>query len=165
MVGSPLSFPNPCALLSILPEERGRVNMDKALLGPGLALVLWTGVMWAWVLKSRLPLLRALRAGRVPSASAAFPPEVARVSNNYNHLHEQPTVFYAVLAFATLGELGSPLAVGAAWAYVAFRIGHSLEQARHDRIPRRFLWFLLASLAHFVLLAAVLGQLWLGGRS
>ena len=130
--------------------------MDKGLLGPGFALVLWTGVLWGWVLASRLPLLKALRAGQRPPGGNPFPPEVLRISANYNHLHEQPTVFYAVLCLGTLAGAESPLAVGAAWAYVVLRVAHSLEQARYDRIPKRFAWFLLASLAHFVVTASVL---------
>lgn len=105
-----------------------------------------------------IPLAAAESASRRAKAAGGnpFPPEVARISANYNHLHEQPTVFYAVLCLGTLAGAESPLAVAAAWAYVLLRVGHSLEQARHDRIPKRFTWFLMASVAHFVLTASVL---------
>ena len=78
-----------------------------------------------------------------------LPKEVSRVSNNYNHLFEQPTLFYAVaISIAVLGHVDA-LHVWCAWAYAVFRIIHSVIQATIDVVLARFVvficsWFALA---------------------
>ena len=121
---------------------------EPGLLLPALALVAWTFVMMAWVLASRLPLIRKAMAGQVSLGSdpehPTWPPEVARVSDNYNHLHEQPTLFYAVALVGHALGVQSPAAVGLAWAYVILRVLHSLVQATRNVIPVRFVLFLVS---------------------
>ena len=65
---------------------------------------------------------------------------------NYNHLHEQPTIFYAVALTAQLAGAGDPTNIGLAWTYVALRIAHSFVQATKNVIPVRFAVFTLGSL-------------------
>ena len=121
---------------------------EPGLLLPALALVAWTFVMMAWVLASRLPLIRQALAGQVSLGSdpehPTWPREVARVSDNYNHLHEQPTLFYAVALVGHALGVQSPAAVGLAWAYVVLRVLHSLVQATRNVIPVRFVLFLVS---------------------
>jgi hypothetical protein len=71
-------------------------------------------------------------------APLVLPPEVARVADNYNHLHEQPTLFYALALAAQLAGAADAVSVGLAWAYVALRVVHSLIQATVNVIPLRF---------------------------
>jgi hypothetical protein len=68
------------------------------------------------------------------------------VADNYNHLHEQPTIFYAVMFFAALTGGGDTTALKLAWGYVALRIVHSLVQATFNRVAVRFSVFALATL-------------------
>jgi hypothetical protein len=75
-----------------------------------------------------------------------LPPEVRWKADNYNHLLEQPTLFYAVaIALALLGD-ASLLSVAMAWAYVTLRAAHSLWQALVNHIPTRFYIFVTSSL-------------------
>jgi hypothetical protein len=78
-------------------------------------------------------------------------------AHNYNHLLEQPTIFYAIaIVLALSGEdHGIPLLL--AWAYVAFRIAHSLVQAIVNVVRWRFFLFLGGSLclAAMILCAAI----------
>ena len=128
------------------------------MLGPVVALALWTGVMWFWMYVTRIPAIMKARMRLDPNAPrgeqmAQLPPQVRWKADNYNHLMEQPTVFFAVaLALAMLG-VSSPLAMGLAWAYVALRIVHSLQQALVNHIPTRFALFSLSSLVLFALVA------------
>ena len=125
--------------------------MNSPILAPLVALVLWTFVMWAWLYATRLPLIFAGKVvydPRKPTSefNAAIPAEVRWKADNYNHLMEQPTLFYAVvLALALLGA-GGGLNAGLAWAYVALRVAHSLVQALFNLVPLRFGLFMAGSL-------------------
>lgn len=134
-----------------------------AMLGPVLALVLWTLFMQVWMYAMRLPAIRAanMRLSRDRPRGeqmAELPPPVRWKADNYNHLLEQPTLFYAVaLALAVLGD-ASLLSLALAWAYVATRIVHSLQHVLVNYIPVRFMVFSIGSLILLGLTArAVLG--------
>jgi hypothetical protein len=73
-------------------------------------------------------------------------PGIRSVADNYNHLHEQPTIFYAVMFFAALTGGGDALALKLAWSYVLLRVVHSLVQATFNRVIVRFSLFALATL-------------------
>ena len=80
------------------------------------------------------------------SLESLLPREVQWKAHNYNHLHEAPTVFYAVaLALAMIGQ-GDGLNATIAWAYVALRIIHSVFQATVNKVAPRFILFALSSL-------------------
>jgi hypothetical protein len=128
-----------------------------SMVGPVLALVGWTFVLWFWMYATRIPAMRRARINmdelRRTGAKMVLPPEVARVADNYNHLHEQPTVFYALALAAEVGGLADPVSVGLAWGYVAARVVHSLVQATVNVILVRFSVFAVGTL--------VLMALWL----
>jgi len=66
-------------------------------------------------------------------------------ADNYNHLMEQPTLFYATaLTLALLGA-GEGTNLALAWTYVGLRIVHSLVQALVNIIILRFTIFMVAS--------------------
>ena len=76
-----------------------------------------------------------------------LPASVQWKAHNYNHLHEAPTVFYAVaIVLAMIGQ-GDGLNATIAWAYVALRVVHSLVQATVNKVMVRFMVFSLSSLA------------------
>lgn len=126
------------------------------MLGPVLALAAWTFVMWLWLYVTRIPAMQKAQVDveelRRTGAKLELPAEVARVADNYNHLHEQPTIFYAVALAAQLAGVTDAVSVGLAWGYVALRVVHSLVQATANVIPVRFAVFSLASLVLFALL-------------
>lgn len=62
------------------------------------------------------------------------PTDIQAIAHNYNHLHEQPTVFYAVaLSLAFAGDT-HPYTLKAAWTYVGIRIFHSLFQVFVNKV-------------------------------
>jgi hypothetical protein len=131
--------------------------MPNTILLPMLVLAGWTMLIWLWMYATRLPAMsragidgtklvgttgRSLRDDLV----AAGEVKASWVADNYNHLMEQPTIFYATaLALAVMGE-GGGLAVGLAWGYAGLRIAHSLVQILSNRVLVRFVMFALASL-------------------
>lgn len=122
-------------------------------LPPVIALAAWTMVMWAWMYATRIPALNATKMdldelARDPATSLddVLPVGVQWKAHNYNHLHEAPTVFYAVaIVLAVIGQ-GDGLNAQLAWAYVALRVIHSLVQATVNKVMWRFVLFLLSSM-------------------
>jgi hypothetical protein len=126
--------------------------MHSPMLAPIVALVAWTMVMWTWMYATRLPAIRAMRMQLDPEAPrgaqmASLPARVRWKADNYNHLMEQPTIFFPLaLVLAAVGEdRGAPLVL--AWIYVALRVVHSVIQATWNKIEVRFAVFFLSSLA------------------
>jgi hypothetical protein len=130
--------------------------MPSPILAPVIALVLWSLVMWAWLYATRIPAVNRLKVPLDPGASksdfdAALPAEVRWKADNYNHLMEQPTIFYATaLALAVLGQ-GAGLNAWLAWGYVGLRVIHSLVQATVNAIMVRFSIFMLSSVVLLIL--------------
>lgn len=123
--------------------------MTRSMLTPMLALIVWTFVIWVWMYATRIPAIQ--RAGLDPakvkqkSDLDVLPMSVRQIADNYNHLHEQPVIFYALLTYCQLTGLVDPLNVGLAWAYVAVRVVHSLIQCTVNYVPARFAVFSLGS--------------------
>src|SRR5262245_44559123 len=130
--------------------------MHSPILAPLVALVLWSFVMLAWLYATRIPAVIKARIAFDPRRApeefhAQLPAEVRWKADNYNHLMEQPTLFYAVaLTLAVLGA-GAGLDAGLAWLYVGLRIAHSLVQAAVNAVIVRFAIFMAASLVLLVM--------------
>lgn len=128
--------------------------MTSQILQPVAVLIAWSLVMWLWLYATRLPamkrggLLDEVKVGGTGATlGPKLPANVQWKADNYNHLMEQPTLFYAValtLAFAGRGDIWVNVAL--AWAYVVLRIIHSLVQATVNRVPLRFALHALGTL-------------------
>jgi hypothetical protein len=128
----------------------------QPLLAPVVTLVLWSAVIWGWMYATRIPAIVKMRMRMDPmrprgEQMAELPAQVRWKADNYNHLMEQPTLFYAVaLALAVLGD-ASMIAVALAWAYVVLRVVHSLVQVLINKIELRFAIFAVSSLVLWAL--------------
>jgi len=135
--------------------------IKAAILQPVVALMIWTMIMWAWMYATRIPAMNkadgiedpAKLVGSTPSSlRAQLPDNVNWKADNYNHLHEQPTLFYAVaLLLAVIGQ-GDGMNALIAWIYVGLRIAHSLVQATANKVLVRFVLFALSSVTLIVLI-------------
>lgn len=129
------------------------------ILKPVVVLMAWTMVMWVWMYATRIPAM--LKAGidakgmvgsTGASLRAMLPDTVSWKADNYNHLHEAPTLFYAVaIVLAVIGQ-GDGTNALIAWAYVALRIAHSIVQATINKVTLRFGLFALSSIALMILI-------------
>jgi hypothetical protein len=130
--------------------------MHSPILAPVVALVLWSFVMWAWLYATRIPAIVKNKIVYDPNRPAEefhvqLPAPVRWKADNYNHLMEQPTLFYAVALTLALLDGGAGLNTGLAWLYVALRIAHSLVQAIINVIMIRFAIFMAASIVLLVI--------------
>lgn len=130
------------------------INVDALL--PVLGLIAWTLVVWLWMYATRLPAMQKAQVhpdtARHPGTYGdKLPANVRSVADNYNHLHEQPTLFYAIMFFAALTGGGDEFMMIGGWAYVGLRIVHSFVQILSPKVLLRFIMFTLCTLALFVL--------------
>jgi hypothetical protein len=134
------------------------MTASTEILAPVIALLLLTCVVWAWMYITRIPAIQKMGMKLDPEAPkgqqmSELPARVRWKADNYNHLLEQPTMFYAVaLTLALLGA-GDGLNATLAWCYVGLRVIHTLQQTLWNKIEVRFVLFFLSSL---VLIALVL---------
>lgn len=126
------------------------------ILAPVVALVAWSLLMMIWLYAVRFPAMRrkgiSLK-GRVGSKTGALDgvveDHVQWKAHNYNHLMEQPTLFYAISITLALMGAGGGINAWLAWGYVAFRVVHSLIQVTTNIVRYRFWAFALASICLF----------------
>ena len=128
--------------------------MQYPILAPVVTLVAWTLLVMLWMYATRFPALarkgislKGRTGGKGTDLDGVIEPKVQWKAHNYNHLLEQPTLFYAIcLTLALIGGGDVWINVWLAWGYVGLRIVHSLIQATVNVIQWRFLVFTLASL-------------------
>ncbi|HKR92869.1 MAPEG family protein [Novosphingobium sp.] len=134
--------------------------VGMAILQPVVALAAWTMVMWFWLYGTRIPALSAAKVDPEElvndpklTLDNILPPQVQWKAHNYNHLHEAPTVFYAVaIVLAVIGQ-GDGLNAQIGWVYVVLRVIHSLIQATVNKVTLRFAIFALSSFCLMFLVA------------
>jgi hypothetical protein len=128
----------------------------SAILQPVFTLGLLTVVMTFWMYITRISAMKTLKihpqkAQDTNNLKELLPKEVTRISNNYNHLFEQPTLFYVVsISIAVLGHVDQSFVI-LAWLFVGLRVVHSMVQATVDIVMLRFglflaSWLILATM-------------------
>ena len=131
--------------------------MQAQMLAPAAVLVLWTLIVLLWIIPSRFGAIAKVEKSKLPrkegvrgqDLEGVIPDKANWPAHNHTHLHEQPTIFYAVVVILTL--VGpSAWDVTLAWVYVGLRILHSVWQNLVNKVPVRFVLFILSS---FVLIA------------
>lgn len=131
-------------------------HLPDTMVAPVLTLVLWSMFMLAWLYATRIPAMRKARVKLDPTVprsalTEALPPRVRWKADNYNHLMEQPTLFYAVALSLAVLDAGDGLNLQLAWLYVALRVAHSLVQALINLIVLRWALFVASSAVLFAL--------------
>ena len=136
--------------------------IGMTILQPVVALAIWTMVMWAWMYATRIPAMNASPDIAEPAKlvgttggdlRSKLPDRVNWKADNYNHLHEQPTVFYAVAIVLAITGQGDGVNALLGWMYMGLRVIHSLVQVTANVVLVRFILFALSSL---VLIALIL---------
>ncbi len=118
-------------------------------LTPALALIIWTLIMLMVMYKRRIPAMNAISKRTQdfiddPKLGEKMPAPARWAADNYNHLHESPTIFYALMFTIFLMDKVTPLALYCAWGFVIIRVIHSLVQITSNNVMVRFSLFLLS---------------------
>ena len=127
------------------------MEISTALLQPVIVLGLWSVVMMVVTISTRVRYMSNLdiapeEAKHTSDVAPKLPSNIRQIGDNYNHLHEQPTVFYAVAIAIALSGHGEDLQVQLAWAYVILRIIHSLIQSVYNNVMHRFIVFFISGI-------------------
>ncbi len=124
---------------------------DLSLLHAVLGMAVLSLVMFIWMYATRLPAMSAAKldpqAAAHPGSLDVLPSGARRVADNYYHLWEAPTLFYAMAFYVVLTGHADQLHVLCAWAYLALRVLHSLVQATINKVMLRFTLFALSWVA------------------
>lgn len=134
--------------------------MNDLILQPILFMGLLSFVMMLLMYATRIPAAKRLEAEGVDLQKLAhpsqlggvFPSSVERVADNYNHLWEQPTLFYAVIMVIWAQGHTDMVHLYAAWSYCILRLLHSVIQVLVNHVWMRFSVFMLSWIALAVLL-------------
>ena len=136
------------------PASNSEVAVNS-ILTPVLALIILSLAVWIWMYVTRIPAMQ--RAGlqaqevRFPAALQQLPDAARQIADNYNHLMEQPTIFYALVFYIVLVGHSDQLLIDLAWSYVALRAVHTLIQGTVNIVTFRFSIFSLSTLVLMVM--------------
>ena len=106
--------------------------------------------MIVWMYATRIPASKEIEKKGIdlqdlshPSKlGGVFPSKVERVADNYNHLFEQPTVFYATVFVIWALNATDNFYLSCAWIYFIIRVIHSIFQATINSVWVRFSLFM-----------------------
>lgn len=133
--------------------------MQAQMLAPAAVLVVWTLIVLFWIVPVRFGAIAKVEdksaftdkaGGRGQDLEGKIPDKANWPAHNHSHLHEQPTLFYAVSAILAIVGAGS-IDVTLAWIYVGVRIVHSLWQILINKLPLRFALFLASTIVLIIL--------------
>ena len=128
-----------------------------SMLAPVLALIVLSLLVWVWMYATRIPAMQRAKidpqAARHPGSLNSLPSSARQVADNYNHLMEQPTIFYALVFVIILSGHSDVFYIDLAWAYVGLRVLHTLIQGTVNIVNLRFLVFSLSTIVLMIMAA------------
>lgn len=126
-----------------------------------LAMGLLTFVMMVCMSVTRVITMRRIGlvfqdAAHTEEFRPRLPSTIRRISDNYNHLTEAPTVFYAVSIAIILAGVADPIHAICAWLFFGLRALHSLVQATFNSVRVRANLYVLSWIALAVMIVRAL---------
>ncbi|MBA6412758.1 MAPEG family protein [Parahaliea sp. F7430] len=123
---------------------------------PLLAMMLLTFLVWLVMFVRRIAYMSS---SNVDSEQLLTPADVERIlpaqiqapANNLRNLVELPVIFYTISIYLMMFAQVDGFYVGCAWVFVVFRYLHSFVHCTYNRVMHRFLVYLIASLALWVM--------------
>lgn len=120
----------------------------NAILGPVILLGLLTLIVFFWMYILRIPAMNRInmdpQKAQHTSDLASLPNPARQVGDNYNHLFEQPVLFYAIVFVIWASGHVDALHVYLAWGVALLRVAHTLIQCTYNQVMHRFGVFALS---------------------
>ena len=129
-----------------------------AMIWPTLALVALVFLVWFTLFVQRLGHIRRHPPSpedfATGSAALRYFEPVEMPANNLRNLFEMPVLYFALVPLLLITGTAGPVQVALAWAYVVLRAVHSAIHIATNKVPLRFLVYLVSS--------AILSAMWIG---
>ena len=127
------------------------------ILQPMIGMMLLTAVVWVFMYARRIP---AMKNARVPVQTYTIPEKVVELlpaSVNYSaynlkNLFELPVLFYALCLVLYVTETVDMTYLVAAWAFLGFRVLHSIVHCTVNIVMLRFYLYAAGALALWFML-------------
>ncbi len=132
----------------------------NALFWPMFVLFLWTFLVSLRNLQVRVSAVRdrQVRASYFETMQGEAPELIIKTGNHLRNLMEVPPLFYIASLLVMLLGKTDPVFVWLAWAYVSFRVLHSLVHLTFNQVMSRLTMFVFSNV---VLLAIWVRLAWL----
>ena len=122
-------------------------------------LIAWTLVVFFWMDIVRIRAMQGKEVDLQPykntGIESILPDQATAVGRNYNHLMEQPTIFYAMCFYLVVAGSGTMTDAYLACGYTLLRVVHSFVQNTSNVVMVRFSVFTLST---FLLIAMVVRE-------
>ena len=128
------------------------------ILTPMLGMITLTGLMVAVLFATRVPLVvkhwgNAQGAKHSEDLRPHLPERLRYITDNHNHLFEQPVLFYALITYIFLSDHSDSLHVKLAWGYVGLRVIHTLIHLTSNNVSWRATIFGLSSFCLVIMIS------------
>ncbi len=120
------------------------------MLYPMVGMVLWTVIVLLIAFRARMG---SIESGQVSLGSyklldrGDLPEDVMKTTRNYLNLFEMPVLFYAGCLACLAMNLETTLLVFSAWAYLFFRIAHTIIHIGPNNVIHRLYAFMLSNIS------------------
>lgn len=142
------------------------MNMPSSELAlPFTGMLILTMVVWIYMFIQRTVYINAenldIEDMKTPvDTERLIPADVSISNNNLKNLFELPVLFYAVCLYLTLSLQVDDIHIYCAWAFLIFRILHSVIHCSYNKVVHRFGAYFVAGVALWVMVVrAFLGAL------
>ena len=127
------------------------------ILYPMFGMIVLSGIMVAVLNVSRIPgIVRFWGNLQMAKHSEELWPRLTPgkryITDNHNHLFEQPTLFYALTVYLYLSQHVDATHIFLAWLYVALRTVHTLIQTTTNNVSLRAPVFILSGVCMLVMI-------------
>jgi hypothetical protein len=132
------------------------------ILYPMFAVIALSGLLFLFLAATRIPLIiknfgRLQHSKHSEDLRPRLPDFPRNVTDNYNHLFEQPTIFYALVTYIYLMQHVDAVHVYLAWTYVVARVIHSAIQITSNNVSYRVLAFIASGIC---LITMIVKEAW-----
>lgn len=124
---------------------------QQAIFGPFFGMFLLTFIVWIYmyVLRIKYIIRQKIKPANVSTQeemSRLLPAKINNPSNNLKNLFELPVLFYALCIYLFVTSQVDSFYVYSAYTFTGFRFAHSFIQCTSNKVPIRFIFYIVSAL-------------------